>query len=149
VSGLSPADRRHLRERYLLPRPRTELAGAVAAHATAAMDVSDGLAGDLAKLLGVSGVGALVEAGTVPLSDAARAAIALDPALRRTAFTGGDDYEILLTCRGDDFAPLAGAAHAAGIALTHIGDVTEGSGLHIRDEHGLALDLGAGRFEHF
>jgi thiamine-monophosphate kinase len=149
VSGLSPADRAHLCERYLLPRPRTALAEAVAAHATAAMDVSDGLAGDLAKLLKVSGVGAVVQADAVPLSDAARAAIAVDPALRRTAFTGGDDYEILLTCRADDFASLAEVANAAGFALTHIGDVTEGTGLEIRDEQGAALDFGAGRFEHF
>jgi thiamine-monophosphate kinase len=149
TSGLSAADRDHLRGRYLLPQPRTALAEAVAAHATAAMDVSDGLAGDLAKLLKVSGVGARVAADAVPLSDAARSALALDEALRRTALTGGDDYEILLTCRPDAFAGLAGAAHAAGFPLTRIGEVTGEAGLVIRDRQGAPLDLGAGRFEHF
>ena len=61
------------------------------------MDVSDGLAGDLAKLCRASGVAAEIDVARVPLSDAARAAIAADPALIETALTGGDDYEIVLT----------------------------------------------------
>ena len=61
------------------------------------MDVSDGLAGDLAKLCRVSGVAAEIEAARVPLSDAAQAAIAADPAMLETALTGGDDYEIVCT----------------------------------------------------
>ncbi|WP_367272239.1 thiamine-phosphate kinase [Phreatobacter sp.] len=149
IGGLTAIDREHLRARYLLPQPRTALAEAVAAHASAAMDVSDGLAGDLAKLLKVSGVGAHVEADSVPLSDAARSALALDPALLRAAFTGGDDYEILLTCRPDAFAPLEAAADAAGVFFTRIGEVAADPGLVIRDGQGNTLDLGPGRFEHF
>ncbi len=149
VGGLTATDRDHLRTRYLLPQPRTALAEVVAAHASAAMDVSDGLAGDLAKLLKVSSIGASVEADAVPLSDAALAALALDPALLRTALTGGDDYEILLTCRPEAFASLAAAADAAGVPFARIGEVTDAPGLVIRDRQGHALDLGAGRFEHF
>lgn len=147
--GLSETDAAHLRGRYLQPNPRCALAAAVGAFATAAMDVSDGLAGDLAKLLRVSGVGAVVDAEAVPLSEAARVALALDPRLIRTVLTGGDDYEILLTCADADFAALADAARAEAIALTAIGEVVADGELAILDADGAAMDLGPGRFEHF
>lgn len=93
-----PAEARaHLDDRYRLPRPRLDLVAALRAQATAAMDVSDGLAGDLAKLCRASGVSAIVEAPLVPLSPAAQEAIARAPAHFETALTGGDDYEILFT----------------------------------------------------
>lgn len=149
IGGLTATQRGQLRSRYLLPQPRTALAAAVAAHATAAMDVSDGLAGDLVKLLKVSGVGASIAVDAIPFSEAARAALAGDPLQLRTALTGGDDYEILLTCGPEAFAPLAVAADAAGVALSRIGAVTGTSGLIIGDDQGKALDFGAGRFEHF
>ena len=149
IGGLTATERGQLRGRYLLPQPRTALAEAVAAHASAAMDVSDGLAGDLAKLLKVSGVGATVAADAVPLSAAARSALRLDPLLRRTMFTGGDDYEILMTCRPGAFAPLAEAAETVGVPCTRIGEVTASAGFVVRDGQGNTLDLGPGRFEHF
>ena len=87
--------RKHLASRYLLPQPRNALAEAVRTHAHAAMDVSDGLAGDLGKLCRASGVAAEIEIARVPLSDAARQALAAEPALIETILTGGDDYEVL------------------------------------------------------
>jgi thiamine-monophosphate kinase len=66
--------------RFLLPRPRNPLALALRHHATAAMDVSDGLVGDLAKLCRASGVSADVQADRIPLSPGAREALAADPA---------------------------------------------------------------------
>ncbi|MGD9657714.1 MAG: thiamine-phosphate kinase [Methylocystis sp.] len=93
---LSADARDHLIGRYLLPQPRLDLSALLRANASAAMDVSDGLAGDLAKLCRASGVSASVDLPRVPLSDAAREAIAVDPALFETAITGGDDYEILI-----------------------------------------------------
>ena len=67
----------------------------MAAHASGGMDVSDGFVGDLAKMLDVSGVSARVPIYRLPLSPAARAAIAADPGLFEVAATGGDDYELL------------------------------------------------------
>ncbi len=87
----------HLVSRYRLPQPRNALAEALRAHASAAMDVSDGLAGDLAKLCRASRVSADIEVARVPLSDAAAQALASDCNLIEPILTGGEDYEILCT----------------------------------------------------
>jgi hypothetical protein len=84
----------HLIERYLLPQPRNAIAEALRQHASAAMDVSDGLAADLGKLCAASGAAADIDVARVPLSDAAHQAVASDPPLIETALTGGDDYEV-------------------------------------------------------
>ena len=138
----------HLRQRYLLPEPRHALAEAVLHHASAAMDVSDGLAGDLAKLCRASGVAAEIDAVRVPLSDAARAALAAEPALIETILTGGDDYEIVLTLAPEKLAVLRAAAQAAGIAVTEIGRVMAGQGTRfLRD--GKALSFAQPSYSHF
>jgi thiamine-monophosphate kinase len=126
AAKLGEAARAHLLERYRLPRPRLALSRALRDHASAAMDVSDGLAGDLAKLLRASGTSARVEIGRVPLSRAAREAIALDPALLERAVTGGDDYEILCCAPPDAATALQHAARASGVAMTAIGEVVAG-----------------------
>lgn len=149
IGRLAAAEAEHLERRYLMPEPRSALAAAVAGHASAAMDVSDGLAGDLSKLLAASGVGATVDAGAVPLSAAARRAVAVEPALLASVLTGGDDYEILLTCRPDALVALADAAGRAGVSLTTIGEVTATAGLTVLGRDGRPLDLGSGRFQHF
>jgi thiamine-monophosphate kinase len=124
--GLSAEARRHLLARYLQPEPRTALADALRAHASAALDVSDGLAGDLAKLCRASGVSAQVEVAQVPLSDAARAMLAAEPALLERALTGGDDYEILAAIPAGNLERFRAGAAAAGTALTVIGRVEAG-----------------------
>ena len=125
---LADAASAHLKQRYLLPEPRNALADAVLTHASAAMDVSDGLAGDLAKLCRASAVSAEIDVASVPLSDAARAAIAAEPVLMETALTGGDDYEIVLTLSPEKLADFQNAARQAGVAVTEIGRVTTGRG---------------------
>jgi thiamine-monophosphate kinase len=124
--GLAQDARRHLLARYLLPEPRTGLADTLRAHASAAIDISDGLAGDLAKLCLASGVSAQVEVERVPLSDAARAMLAIEPALLERALTGGDDYEILAAVPAGKVEGFRARAAAAGIAVTEIGRVEAG-----------------------
>ena len=138
----------HLKQRYLLPEPRSALAGAVWRHATAAMDVSDGLAGDLAQLCRASGVAAEIDVAAVPLSDAARAAVASDPALLETVLTGGDDYEIVLTLAPEKLASAFTAAHAADVAMSEIGSVVAGEGVRFI-HHGNALVLAKPSYSHF
>ncbi len=145
---LSEAMSAHLRQRYLLPEPRNALANAVLQNASAAMDVSDGLAGDLAKLCRASGVAAEIDVARVPLSDAVRAAIAADPAMTETALSGGDDYEIVLTLAPDRFAALRTAAHQAGVAVTEIGRMTAGEGARFLHE-GKTLSFVRPSYSHF
>ena len=90
------------------------------------MDVSDGLAGDLAKLVGGAGLTAIVDLDAVPLSPAARAALVLEPALFETIVTGGDDYEILCAAPPDAVPALTAAGEAVG--LTAIGVAVDGPG---------------------
>ena len=145
---LSETMRAHLRQRYLLPEPRNALAEAVQQHASAAMDVSDGLMGDLAKLCRASSVAAEVDVARVPLSDAARAALAADPALLETVLTGGDDYEIVLTLAPQKLGAFQGAARTAGVAIAQIGRVAAGEGTRFMHE-GKPLNPTRPSYSHF
>jgi thiamine-monophosphate kinase len=149
VASLSETDRAFLADRYLHPRPRLALAPALQAYASAAMDVSDGLIGDLAKLLGASRGGAEVDLDAVPLSPAARAAIMADPALLELAWTGGDDYEILCTASERDYRSLMAAGEAAGVPLTAIGRVTADAGTTRYLHQGQPRAFACRSFTHF
>src|SRR5215467_10312150 len=83
--------------RYHLPQPRLALGKRLAGLATACMDVSDGLVGDLGHICEASGLGAAIDAPRVPLSEPARAILAREPRWLKTVLTGGDDYELLFT----------------------------------------------------
>jgi len=146
---LSEAQRQHLASRYLLPQPRNALAEAVRTHASAAMDVSDGLAGDFAKLCRASQVAAEIEVARVPLSDAAKAAIAADPAMLETALTGGDDYEIVCTVPAAKAESFRVAAQAAKVAVTEIGQIKAGEGARFLAADGTALAFKRASFSHF
>ncbi|PTM43605.1 thiamine-phosphate kinase [Bosea sp. 124] len=149
VARLGKTERAFLADRYLHPQPRLALAAGLQTHASAAMDVSDGLVGDLAKLLKASGVGAEIDLDAVPLSEPARAAIMADPALAELAWTGGDDYEILCTASEGEYPAMVAAAQAAGIALTGIGRVTDAAGVATYRERGRARSFARGSFAHF
>ena len=146
---LSDAQRQHLATRYLLPQPRNALSEAVRTHASAAMDVSDGLAGDFAKLCRASRVAAEIEIARVPLSDAAKAALAAEPAMLETALTGGDDYEIVCSVPAGKADAFRAAAKAAGVAVTEIGEIKTGEGVRFVDSHGRALTFKRASFSHF
>jgi thiamine-monophosphate kinase len=138
----------HLRERYLLPQPRNVLAAAILQHASAAMDISDGLAGDLAKLCRASGVAAEIEVAGVPLSDAARAVVTAEPTLIETVLTGGDDYEILLTLAPQQRGAFEESARSAGVAVTEIGRVATGEGARFLSD-GKAYTFTRAAYSHF
>ncbi|HEX8164335.1 MAG TPA: thiamine-phosphate kinase [Beijerinckiaceae bacterium] len=149
ASGLSRDELAFLVDRYLHPRPRVALSPALLDHASAAMDVSDGLAGDLAKMMRASGTMATIAADDVPLSPAARAALAADPSLFDRLVTGGDDYEILATVRPGRLAAYLAASAAAGVATIAIGTVTEGQGLPVFRRGGEERRYERGSYSHF
>ncbi len=134
--------------RYLLPQPRNALADAILHHASAAIDISDGLAGDVAKLARASSVAAEIDVARVPLSEAARAAITAEPSLLETALTGGDDYEIALTLPAARFADFQKAARTAGVAVTEIGRICEGEGTRFLQD-GAPLTFARASHSHF
>lgn len=115
--------------RYRVPQPRVALARAVRDHASAAMDVSDGLMGDLAKLCAASGVSAVVEALAIPLSAPARGWLSRDAAGIGRLVSGGDDYEILCAVPENRRAAFEAAARASGVPVARIGRVVEGHGV--------------------
>lgn len=128
--------------RYRLPQPRLALGMRLHGIASAGMDVSDGLVQDLGHLCRAGGVAAVVEAGLVPLSAAARAA-----GLLATCLTGGDDYELLLAVPPGREAALVDAARATNIAVTRIGHFRDGAPrVTVLDQDGSVLDMqGEGR----
>jgi thiamine-monophosphate kinase len=109
--------------RYRVPQPRNALAKAVRDHAHAAMDVSDGLAGDLAKLCAASGVSAAIDVQSIPLSEPAAALLARGTVGIEALVAGGDDYEILCAIPEDGVKAFARAAGLVGVAVTSIGTV--------------------------
>jgi thiamine-monophosphate kinase len=120
----------YLEQRFLLPTARVECGRALIDIASAAIDISDGLFGDLQKLLAASGVGADVDLDAVPVSAALRDQFGADEA-RRLALSGGDDYELCFTA----------ATHVPetlmGVAVTAIGTVNDSGQLTLRDETGV------------
>ena len=146
---LDIADRQHLVSRYLLPQPRNALAEAVRIFASAAMDVSDGLAGDLAKLCRVSGVAADIETARIPYSDAAQVVMVRDAGMRQIALTGGDDYEIVCTVPPDKAESFRAAAKVAKVPVTEIGEIAAGEGARFRDLDGNVLTFRQTSFSHF
>jgi thiamine-monophosphate kinase len=150
AAGLDADARGFLVDRYLHPQPRLALAPILRAHASAAMDISDGLVGDLTKMLRVSGLSAKVELLRISFSDAARAALAADPSLRDLLLAGGDDYEILCTIPADRCQSFELEAQAARVIITSIGEVTEAAGApNFIDQEGRTVSFAHGSFSHF
>ena len=136
--------------RYRVPQPRMALAGAVRDYAHAAMDVSDGLAGDLAKLCAESGVSAVIDAQSVPLSAAAATLLARGIVGIETIVSGGDDYEILCAIPENRLEAFAQAAQQAGVAVTSIGTVIAGPSVpKFLDAQGREIVLQRLSYSHF
>jgi thiamine-monophosphate kinase len=144
------AAREMLIDRYRVPQPRTALAHAVRDHASAAMDVSDGLAGDLAKLCAASGVSAAIDTQSIPLSAVAQALLAPSAVGIESIVSGGDDYEILCTIPENRFEAFEQAAKLAGVAVTSIGTVIAGSSVpRFIDRQGTEIVLPRRSYSHF
>ncbi len=114
------------------------------------MDLSDGLAEDLPRLCAESGVGARVYADRIPV-DRCCVAVAreLEADPLSLAITGGEDYELLLTCRQDEAEKTAALVRrATGAQVTAIGEVLGEEDVLLMDAEGMARPLGVG-FDHF
>ncbi len=155
LRGEAPADwpgSIDLIERHQLPTARVEAGRAIARSrlATAMIDLSDGLASDLAHLARASRVGATVEAARLPLSPPLR------DLARRTgrdpldwAVRGGEDYELLVTAPADRAGDLIAVVRASGVALTDVGAITAEPGLWLVRPGGGREPLGEVGWQHF
>jgi thiamine-monophosphate kinase len=144
------AARDMLVDRYRVPQPRGALAGAVRDFATASMDVSDGLAGDLAKLCAASKVSADVALSKIPASPAAATLLASGATDIGAMISGGDDYEILCTIPESRCAAFDNEARRVGVAVAEIGVITAGAGKpRFLDGQGQAIALNRPSFSHF
>lgn len=130
-----------------LPQPRVALGLALRGLASSAIDLSDGLAGDLGHVLERSAVGARVDVDALPLS----AVLAAQPRARQLecALAGGDDYELLFTAAPERADALRAAARACGVGVSCIGRIEPEPGLRLVDASGAALPLRVHGFDHF
>lgn len=146
---LSRDDATALRDAYWWPNPPVHAYRAVRDHARAAMDISDGLLADAAKLARSAGVALVIDIDAVPFSPPVVAAIANDPTARDVALTGGDDYQILAAVAPEQLGPYTAVARAAKVTVTAIGSVERGlPGVRLLSG-GVPAAVADRRFQHF
>ncbi len=133
--------------RFDYPIPRVQLGLAARYIASAAMDISDGLAGDLPKLAAASGLHAHVNVERLPLSPALRAVVSETQA-REWALAAGDDYELLLAASRANYPKLEAAARQLNLTLSIIGELSNGSGVSWSAD-GVDYTPAAPGFDHF
>ena len=146
-AALDEASFRAVRQAMELPTARVGLGLALRGLATSAIDVSDGLVGDLGHILRGSGVGAVVDIDAVPRS----AVLATQAAevQRECLLTGGDDYELLFTAMPERRDAVVAAAANAAVAVTRIGQIESGRALRVVDRQGGAVTSRGLPFDHF
>ncbi|KAF1035178.1 MAG: Thiamine-monophosphate kinase [Herbaspirillum frisingense] len=129
------------------PTPRVELGIALRGIAHAAIDVSDGLAGDLGHILDRSRLGATLNVDALPPGNVLQQR---EPALRRRfTLSGGDDYELCFTAPARLREAVEKAARTAGVEVTRVGSIEAAPGLRLVDADGAALQADPDSFDHF
>ncbi|MGL6111635.1 MAG: thiamine-phosphate kinase [Rubrivivax sp.] len=130
-----------------MPEPRLALGQQLRGIASSAIDLSDGLLGDLGHVMQRSGLGARVDLDAVPRS---ALLAALPPAVQRLCLLhGGDDYELLFSAAPSRHAAVLAAARAAAVPVTRIGRLEAGTALVVVDGAGQVLDEQGTGFDHF
>ena len=133
------------------PTPRVELGLALRGVANAAVDISDGLLGDLGHILQRSKVGAVIETAWVQDSAAISDAMLSVTFNKRLDFAlaGGDDYELLFTAPPDQADAVLEAGEQCGVSITCIGRITPVAGVQVLDLQGLPMSRRFASFDHF
>lgn len=135
-------------ERLNRPTPRVVQGLLLRGHAHACIDVSDGLAADLAHVCKASGVGAEIEVESLPASSALRAAFDAE-ARAALQLAGGDDYELCFTAPAAAAAALLDELERGGCVATRIGRIVAEPGVRVRDAHGNPFELPRAGWQHF
>ena len=148
IGTLNVDENEYLKTRYLLPQPRVEFAKVIREFATASMDISDGLVGDLEKLCQASNVSASVEIKNIPLSKAIKKAVQSESKFLETALTGGDDYEILVTIKPQHTAEFEEAVSRLPFTVMRIGTISSGQGVKMFDTSGQVIEFEKSSYDH-
>jgi len=145
--SLAGEDFERVRRAMETPQPRVALGQALRGVATSAIDISDGLIGDLGHVLRRSGAGATLEAESLPRS----VLMAAQPLTlqRLCTLSGGDDYELLFTAASSARAAIEAAAARAATPVTRIGRIDAEPGLRLIDAQGQAVPATFESFDHF
>ena len=147
--ALDAADHALAAPRLHAPTPRVALGRLLAEGglAHAALDISDGLVGDLGHILAASNLGAMLDVDALP----AGPVLARQPAALRRRFTaaGGDDYELCFTAPAANRAAIHAAGEQSGTAVTRVGTIEAAPGLRLTDSSGAPLDLRVQGWDHF
>ena len=141
------AARAYLRERFLLPTPRVALGERLRGHASACIDVSDGLLGDVGKLAAASQVGAQLEFEQLPLSEALREVLGEDEA-RMRALSGGDDYELCFAVPPHKVPGLLAELPPQRWGYTRIGELRASAGAVVM-RAGTVMEFSHSGYQHF
>ncbi len=130
------------------PSPRVALGLALQGIADSAIDISDGLIGDLGHILQRSNVGAKIRIDKIPSNPELKTHLA-QPLAAQALLAGGDEYELCFTAAPQRMQAIRAIATRLQLALTPVGEIVSGSGLVILDEHDLPLNLSLKSFDHF
>ncbi|MCI5108205.1 MAG: thiamine-phosphate kinase [Pseudomonadales bacterium] len=147
-AALSAQDRAYLHEAYYRPQPRIEFGRQIVNVATAAIDISDGLLGDLGHICNASALGAELELSALPLSDCLRGSLP-EELQQQAALLGGDDYELCVTVAPENATQLESIADDLGLRLSRIGRMRDGYGIDCRDSEGQMREFDASAYQHF
>lgn len=145
---LSEADYREAVMRLYEPTPRVPLGQALRGMATSAIDISDGLLADLGHICRLSGVGATVDLGSIPVSEIGARHFNDDKALAAIV-AGGDDYELCFTAPANARESIAELTDVLGVPLTRIGQVKRGKGVSLLGPDGKPIKIDGRGFDHF
>ena len=130
------------------PQPRIELGLALQGIATAAMDLSDGLASDLARLQIASQCGSKIDLEKLPISRVLRENLTANESYNY-AISGGDDYELCFTVPANKMPQVAALSQQLNLPLTAIGEITQTSGTEILNQNEKYAKLNPSGYEHF
>ncbi len=148
LRALPPQHEQNLIARYQIPEPRMELAPLLRKYATAAMDVSDGLVGDLEKLVRASEVSTKIQLSDIPFSEAVADCAGVESNHAKTAITGGDDYEILFTIEAQFRQQFEESAKSLPFRVTAIGEISQGEGITVFDFAGRVMEFSSTGYNH-
>jgi len=130
------------------PTPRVRLGQALRGLATSAIDISDGVLGDLGHICRLSGVGATVDLGAIPLSPIGAQHVVTKAGLT-AILAGGDDYELCFTAPPNSRDSIAELTDVLGVPLTRIGQVKRGKGVSLIGPDGKPVRIDGRGYDHF